>query len=214
MGNKLVCINKVKVKTKLKIKSDFANNFSNVVNVPNVMSANASNVSLDQSFKEESINYDFEGGSKNSDGDNDTKSDTESMFIQKELAKFESSDCDEEETEDNKNGITNRGLKQVLKNESSECSGDKDNTMCENKNSDYDTKQPDDALKCKLFKNQDINEIRKQGTPFVDDVFKANILACISSPQSEFGKTLCQSFRTRDMQTLNKHLLWKKIQVF
>ena len=280
MGNQLVCINKVKLKSKVKIKSDLTNSLSNVVNVPNVMSANTSNISLnkdaeiaslDRSFKEESINYNFEEDSKSSDVDGDTKSETESLFIQNELAKFESSDCDSDE-EDNKstnddkeseNGkgeetksedkkgkegesilnepvsidlkiplqskvynkskdskkLKNGGYRRRVNSKCSDCSDHNcsdHNTKNEgdkNKN-DYYSKQSVDNLKFKLFKNQDINEIRKQGTQFVDNVFMANILAFISSPQTEWGRTLCQNFGARDMQALNSRLLWKRTQVF
>ena len=272
MGNQLVCINKVKLKSKVKIKSDLTNSLSNVVNVPNVMSANTSNISLnkgaeiaslDRSFKEESINYNFEEDSKSSDVDGDTKSETESLFIQNELAKFESSDCDSDE-EDNKDinddkesengdgeetksedkkgkegesilnepvsidlkiplqskvynknkGINNNSLLHRVNSKCKDCGDHKTNNKGDKKKNDCYSKQSVDNLKFKLFKNQDINEIRKRGTPFVDDVFKANIHACISSPQSEFGKTICQSFQANDMQTLNTRLLWKKTQVY
>ena len=270
MGNKLVCINKVKVKNKLKINSDVVNNLMSAINIPNVMSANTSNISLnkdtdvislDRSFKEESINYDFEEGSKNSNVDSSQKSDSESVFIQNELAKFESSDCydevsnndeksddeksDKTKNDDNKSKREDENIKEKegdsnlsvpvginlkiplqskvynksngsnrLNNKKTVKNKYKANTGGENLSSDYYSKQPVENVKFKLFKNQDINEIRKRGTPFVDDVFKANISACISSPHSEFGKTICQNFQANDMQTLNTRLLWKKTQVF
>ena len=77
-----------------------------------------------------------------------------------------------------------------------------------------DNEKPVAQIKTTPFRGQDINEIRKKGAPFVDDVFKANVLAFTNSPSSEFGKQLIESYRCRpDLRDLNSKLVWKRPQV-
>ena len=213
MGNKLVCINKVKIKSKFKLKSDIINNL-----VPK--SAN-SNVSLNRSENDSiksvpsvySIKYDLDF--------EDTKSESESLLIEKELNNFDSDDEDDDDDGNDDDDDENADDTQIdsLNAQNIQMPQAKKTKGKMSKSKKTVTKKLGDAYKdtlnAKPFRGQDINEIRKAGVPFVDSVFKANILACVSSGQTQFGKTLMQNFQCQsyNLNELNQRIQWKKPQV-
>ena len=205
--------NTIDIKLKNKIKIDLKP--KNACPYPLGSDSNTSIVS------EKSICYDFKEST-----DNESVSETESCFIERELNKFES---DEEEIEDKINDNNSKeinsdqsNLNQIVNldaNPKTSTNGSTPNDkileiQMKNEQSEYKTPGTN-KIKTIPFKNQDINEIRKKGVAFVDEVFKANVMALTNNPHSEFGKQLIQGTRCRsyDLRELNSKILWKKPQV-
>lgn len=69
----------------------------------------------------------------------------------------------------------------------------------------------------KPFLNQDVNEIRKRNTPFVDPQFPPSLRLITENISSELGTELCKGFQVQNRfnpNELNSKILWKKCQVF
>ena len=70
--------------------------------------------------------------------------------------------------------------------------------------------------KIKLFNGQDINEIRKRKTPFVDDKFKPSIYLITNDIRSQFGLTLCKTYNVNygsDLRELDRRITWQKPKI-
>ena len=223
--------NMFQIKLKNKIKVDFK-----------PQAAPQSTFSQTSFISESKFDYDLkdkdsnEKGVQDEDEDDDesTDSETESYFIEKELMKlsdYESESESESESDGDLETIDANQMEAGLLSEIKNLNQNPDQSKTEHpvkrkkgknkKKSENVDKNATSASTSKLaqvtttpFRGQDINEIRKKGVPFVDDVFKANVMALTNNPQSDFGKQMIQGMRcANDLRALNSKLVWKRPQV-
>ena len=211
--------NSLEIKLKNKIKFDLKQKPMNTISNANI---SVSNTSI---YSDHSICYDFKEST-----DDDSESETE--FIEKELKRLQSDDSDEDEQEKEQieadentksdfNNMNSSMLSQIVNlGETQDKLADgynKEERTIKNKkrNEKKENKVEIDPIKAIPFKNQDINEIRKRGEKFKDDVFVANVTAVTNNPQSDFGKQLIQSSRCRsyDLRELDRKLVWARPEV-
>jgi hypothetical protein len=206
--------NLLQIKLKNKVKIDIKPMLTNVVNSSN---------SLVSIISDENLVFGFEESLDNDDDDDSDGSllELEADFIEKELYRLESEESSSSSSEDENANETikenenpkmmflTKNLSQSLDNH--QIQRDKEKKVGPKK--DGNPYKRVNSIKAIPFKNQDINEIRKKGVQFDDDIFKANVTAVSDDPRNDFTQSLMQQFRCNSLRDLNARLVWKRPKV-
>lgn len=69
-------------------------------------------------------------------------------------------------------------------------------------------------IKAKPFKNQDIKQIRENGTVFTDEFFKPSLQLIVSDHvSSSYSRALFSFFKCKNKLDLKSQIKWKRCQV-